>query len=158
MKVDWSTDERKLPKPGIYEFEVESAETKTGQNSGIPYISVRMRAVDDASVVVFDTLSFSPNAKNILQAKLSAIGLEGIEEIEPEDFIGRRIVAATKLEPDMKGVQRLVIDIGYKGTKAGYFQDDQPVKPTSEQLAKSSKKTPEGKPDAFDDFDADVAF
>ena len=106
-KVDWSQEERSTAKPGTYEFEVEHAETRTGKDSGYEYISLRLRCVDDRSISVFDTLSFSPKAKNILQAKLSGLGMHEIESVEPEDFIGRRVVAAVAIEPDHQGQIRV---------------------------------------------------
>ena len=124
-KVDWNQDDRSTAKPGIYEFEVEHAETRTGKDSGHEYISLRLRCVDDRSISVFDTLSFSPKAKNILQAKLSGLGMHEIESVEPEDFIGRRVVAAVAIEPDHQGQDRLVVDIRAKGSKAGYFPNEE---------------------------------
>ena len=126
--VNWSQDERSTAKPGIYEFEVEDAQLRTGKESGYEYISLRMRCVDDRSISVFDTLSFSPKAKNILQAKLSGLGMHEIETVEPEDFIGRRVVAAVAIEPDHQGQDRLVVDIRAKGSKAGYFPNEEVTK------------------------------
>ena len=143
MKVDWSTDERSTAKPGTYTFEIEQAETKVGKDSGQEYISLRLRCVDDRSISVFDTLSFSPKAKNILQAKLSGLGMHEIESVEPEDFIGRRVVAAVAIEPDHQGQDRLVVDIRARGSKAGYFPNE------------------EGKPRqqrTIDDLDSDLPF
>ena len=124
-KVNWDQDERSTAKPGTYEFEIEHAELRTGKNSGHPFISIRLRCVDDRSISVFDVLSFSPNAKNILQAKLSGIGMHEIETVEPEDFIGRRVVAAVAIEPDHQGQDRLVVDIRARGSKAGYFPNEE---------------------------------
>ena len=124
-KVDWNQDERSTSKPGTYTFEVEHAETRTGKDSGHEYISLRLRCIDDRSISVFDTLSFSPKAKNILQAKLSGLGMHEIESVEPEDFIGRRVVAAVAIEPDYQGQDRLVVDIRAKGSKAGYFPNEE---------------------------------
>ena len=123
--VNWSQDERSTAKPGTYTFEVEDAQLRTGKDSGYEYISLRMRCVDDRSISVFDTLSFSPKAKNILQAKLSGLGMHEIESVEPEDFIGRRVVAAVAIEPDHQGQDRLVVDIRAKGSKAGYFPNEE---------------------------------
>ena len=142
-KVDWSQEERSTAKPGTYEFEVEHAETRTGKDSGYEYISLRLRCVDDRSISVFDTLSFSPKAKNIMQAKLSGLGMHEIESVEPEDFIGRRVVAAVAIEPDHQGQDRLVVDIRARGSKAGYFPNE------------------EGKPRqqrTIDDLDNDIPF
>ena len=125
MKVDWTTEDRSTSKPGTYTFEIEHAETKTGKDSGYEYISLRLRCVDDRSISVFDTLSFSPKAKNILQAKLSGLGMHEIESVEPDDFIGRRVVAAVAIEPDHQGQDRLVVDIRAKGSKAGYFPNEE---------------------------------
>ena len=122
--VNWSQDERSTAKPGTYTFEVEDAQLRTGKESGYEYISLRLRCVDDRSISVFDTLSFSPKAKNILQAKLSGLGMREIESVEPEDFIGRRIVAAVTIEPDHQGQDRLVVDIKARGSKAGYFPSE----------------------------------
>ena len=124
-KVDWNQEDRSTAKPGTYEFEVEHAETRTGKDSGYEYISLRLRCVDDRAISVFDTLSFSPKAKNILQAKLSGLGMHEIESVEPEDFIGRRVVAAVTVEPDHQGQDRLVVDIRAKGSKAGYFPNEE---------------------------------
>ena len=124
-KVNWDQDERSTAKPGTYEFEVEHAETRTGKDSGHEYISLRLRCVDDRSISVFDTLSFSPKAKNILQAKLSGLGMHEIESVEPEDFIGRRVVAAVAIDPDHQGQDRLVVDIRARGSKAGYFPNEE---------------------------------
>ena len=124
-KIDWSQEDRSTAKPGTYTFEVEDAQLRTGKNSGYEYISLRMRCVDDRSISVFDTLSFSPKAKNILQAKLSGLGMHEIETVEPEDFIGRRVVAAVAIEPDHQGQDRLVVDIRARGSKAGYFPNEE---------------------------------
>ena len=124
-KVDWNQDDRSTAKPGTYTFEIEHAEIRTGKDSGYEYISLRLRSVDDRSMSVFDTLSFSPKAKNILQAKLSGLGMHEIESVEPEDFLGRRVVAAVAIEPDYQGQDRLVVDIRAKGSKAGYFPNEE---------------------------------
>ena len=142
MKVDWSQDERSTAKPGTYLFEVEYAELRTGKDSGHEYISLRLRCIDNRSISVFDTLSFSPKAKNILQAKLSGLGMHEIETVEPEDFIGRRVVAAVAIEPDHQGQDRLVIDIRARGSKAGYFPNE--VVPQRRQI--------------IDDLDSDLPF
>ena len=142
-KVNWDQDERSTAKPGTYEFESEHAETRTGKESGHEYISLRLRCVDDRSISVFDTLSFSPKAKNILQAKLSGLGMHEIESVEPEDFIGRRVVAAVAVEPDHQGQDRLVVDIRAKGSKAGYFPNEDVTK---------------GRPRIIDDLDSDLPF
>ena len=140
---DWSQEDRNTAKPGTYEFEIEHAETRTGKNSGHEYISLRLRCIDNRSMSLFDTLSFSPNAKNILQAKLSGLGMHEIESVEPEDFIGRRVVAAVTLEEDHQGQDRLVVDIRAKGSKAGYFPN------------KDSKT---GKQMTIDDLDDSIPF
>ena len=142
-KVNWDQDERSTAKPGTYTFEIEAAELKTGKDSGYEYISLRLHCIDDRWISVFDTLSFSPKAKNILQAKLSGLGMHEIESVEPEDFIGRRVVAAVAIEPDHQGQDRLVVDIRAKGSKAGYFPNE------------------EGKPRqqrTIDDLDSDLPF
>ena len=131
--VDWSQEDRNTAKPGIYTFEVVHAEIRTGKDSGHEYISLRLRSVGDRSISVFDTLSFSPRAKNILQAKLSGLGMHEIESVEPEDFIGRRVVAAVAIEPDHQGQDRLVVDIRAKGSKAGYFPNEE-GKPRQQRL------------------------
>ena len=141
--VDWSQEDRNTPKPGTYTFEIEHAELRTGKDSGYEYISLRLRCVDDGSLSLFDTLSFSPKAKNILQAKLSGLGMHEIESIEPEDFIGRRVVAAVAIEPDHQGQDRLVVDIRAKGSKAGYFPNEE---------GKARPKIP------MDDFQNDIPF
>ena len=141
-KVNWGQEDRNTPKPGTYTFEIEHAELRTGKDSGYEYISLRLRCVDDGSLSLFDTLSFSPKAKNILQAKLSGLGMHEIESIEPEDFIGRRVVAAVAIEPDHQGQDRLVVDIRAKGSKAGYFPNEEG--PHRRQIT--------------DDLDSDVPF
>ena len=123
--VDWSQEDRITAKPGTYLFEIEYAELRTGKDSGHDYISLRLRCVDNRSISLFDTLSFSPKAKNILQAKLSGLGMHEIESVEPEDLIGRRVVAAVAIEPDHQGQDRLVVDIRAKGSKAGYFPNEE---------------------------------
>ena len=122
-KVDWTPENRSVGKPGLYHFEVEHAELRMGKASGYEYISLRLRCVDNRSVSVFDTLSFSPNAKNILQAKLSGLGMKDVEDVSPDDFVGRRVDAAVCIEEDQKGEERLVVDIRAKGSHAGYYPD-----------------------------------
>ena len=120
-KVDWTPDERITAKPGTYLFEVEYAELRTGKDSGYDYISLRLRCVDNRSISLFDTLSFSPKAKNIMQAKLSGLGMKDVEDVSPDDFVGRRVTAAVTIEQDHQGQDRLVVDIRAKGTHAGYY-------------------------------------
>ena len=141
--VNWTTDDRSAGEPGTYEFEIEHAELRTGKNSGHEYISLRLRCIDNRSMSLFDTLSFSPNAKNILQAKLSGLGMHEIESVEPEDFIGRRVVAAVTMEEDNQGQDRLVVDIRAKGSKAGYFPN---------------KDNNAGKQMTMDDLDDNIPF
>ena len=150
-KVDWTPEARNVGEPGIYNFEIEAADIKMGEKSGYEYISLRMRCVDDRSISIFDTLSFSPKAKGILQAKLSALGMKDVETIEPEMFPGRRIKVATKLEEDHKGDMRLIADIKAKGSKAGYFAADDFHSPTI-------KPTDVKQSGAFADFSDDVPF
>ena len=145
-KPDWSPEARTVGAPGIYDFEIEAAEMKTSEKSGYEYIILRMRCIDDGSISIFDTLLFSPKAKGILQAKLSALGLKDAENIEPEMFPGRRIRVATKLEQNDKGEIRLVADIKAPGSKAGYFA-------ATENLAPGVKQSP-----ALADFDDDLPF
>ena len=123
-RVDWTKIDELSSAPGIYNFEIEAADLKTSEKSGYEYINLRLRCVDDGSITIFDTLSFSPKAKGILQAKLSALGMQDAENIEPEMFLGRRVKVATKLEKDNKGDMRLIADIKAKGTHAGYFKPD----------------------------------
>ena len=124
-RVDWTKIDELSSAPGIYNFEIEAADLKTSEKSGYEYINLRLRCVDDGSITIFDTLSFSPKAKNILQAKLSGLGMHEIETVEPEDFIGRRVVAAVAVEPDYQGQDRLVVDIRARGSKAGYFPNEE---------------------------------
>lgn len=145
-RVDWSPEARNVGEPGIYNFEIETADMKTSEKSGFEYINLRMRCIDDRSISIFDTLSFSPKAKGILQAKLSALGLKDAENIEPEMFPGRRIKVATKLEEDYKGEMRLIADIKAPGSKAGYFA-------APENLAPGVKHS-----GALADFDDDIPF
>ena len=133
-RVDWTPENRSVGEPGIYEFEIDYAELRTGKKSGHEYISLRLRCIDNRSMSLFDTLSFSPNAKNILQAKLSGLGMHEIESVEPEDFIGRRVVAAVTLEEDHQGQDRLVVDIRAKGSKAGYFPNKDSKQMTMDDL------------------------
>ena len=142
-KVDWTPENRSVGEPGIYEFEIDYAELRTGKKSGHEYISILLCCLDNRSMTVFDTLSFSPNAKNILQAKLSGLGLHEIENVEPQDFMGRRVVAAVTMEEDNQGQDRLVVDIRAKGSKAGYFPN------------KDSKT---GKQMTIDDLDDSIPF
>ena len=123
--VDWSQEDRSTAKPGTYTFEIEHAEIRTGKDSGYEYISLRLRCVDDRSISVFDTLSFSPKAKNILQAKLSGLGMKDVKDVNPDDFVGRRVTAAVTTEEDHQGQDRLVVDIRAKGSKAGYFPNEE---------------------------------
>ena len=146
MKVDWSPEARNVGEPGIYNFEIETADMKTSEKSGFEYINLRMRCIDDRSISIFDTLSFSPKAKGILQAKLSALGLKDAENIEPEMFPGRRIKVATKLEEDYKGEMRLIADIKAPGSKAGYFAAPENSAPAVKQSG------------ALADFDDDIPF
>jgi hypothetical protein len=142
--VDWSEPEQQnLAADGIYTFEIEAAEMKTSKVSGLEYMLLRMRCVDDRSVSVFDNLSFSPKAKGILQAKLRALDMDGIESVEPDMFPGRRVKAAIKRDRGTDNVERMVVDISAKDSKAGYF-------PVSENG--SVKK------DHFANFDNDVSF
>ena len=97
-KVDWTPEDRITAKPGTYLFEIEYAELRTGKDSGYDYISLRLRCVDNRSISLFDTLSFSPKAKNILQAKLSGLGMKDVEDVNPDDFVGRRVTAAVTTE------------------------------------------------------------
>ena len=124
-KVDWTPEDRITAKPGTYLFEIEYAELRTGKDSGYDYISLRLRCVDNRSISLFDTLSFSPKAKNILQAKLSGLGMKDVEDVNPDDFVGRRVTAAVTTEEDHQGQDRLVVDIRAKGSKAGYFPNEE---------------------------------
>ena len=65
-----------------------------------------------------------------------------IESVEPEDFIGRRVVAAVATD-SYQGQDRLVVDIRAKGSKAGYFPN--------EVVTKGRQRT-------MDDLDSDVPF
>ena len=124
-RVDWTAEERSTAKPGTYTFEIEHAELRTGKDSGYEFISLRLRCVDDRSISVFDTLSFSPKARNIIQAKLSGLGMKDVKEVSPDDFVGRRVVAAVRMEEGPQGNDRLVVDIRAPGSKAGYFPNEE---------------------------------
>ena len=56
-----------------------------------------------------------------MQAKLSGLGMKDVENVEPDDFVGRRVQAAVTMEEDHQGQERLVVDIRAKGSHAGYF-------------------------------------
>ena len=142
MKINWTNTETKL-KPGIYDFEVASADLRYGKDSGVEYFALELKTTD-GSMTVFDNISFSEKAQNIMRAKLSALGLKGVESVECEDLIGRRIRAAVKLEEDNRGDMRGVIDISAKGSKAGYFEA-------------GAGKAPGAKA-AGDDFEDDIPF
>lgn len=129
--VDWSEPEQKtLPDDGIYTFEIETATLKISKNSGMEYISLHLLCVDNKSISVFDNLSFSPQAKGILQAKLSALDMKGIPAIEADMFPGRRIKAAIVSEKTDRGGNRMVVDISAPGSKAGYFPSETEGGPT----------------------------
>jgi hypothetical protein len=147
FKVNWSKPDDNygdLADSGIYLFEIESAETRTGKVSGQEYISLRMRCVDDKKISVFDNLSSSLGARGIVQAKLKALGMDKVEEIEPGMFIGRRVRAGVKHEAGNDDVVRLVIDIKSPNSLAGYY----PANPM-EQVQKK---------DHFADFEDDIKF
>lgn len=152
--VDWSeSEQRNLAVDGIYTFEIEAAELKISKTSGMEYISLRLRCVDDGSLGVFDNLSFSPQAKNILQGKLSALDMKGIPAIEPDMFPGRRIKAAIKRERGSDNMERMVVDISAKGSHAGYF------KISAETQGDLGPATPDKKPYFVkDDFQDDIPF
>ena len=139
MKVNWTNTETTL-KPGIYDFEVAGADLRYGKDSGVEYFALVLKSTD-GGMTVLDNISFSEKAQNIMRAKLSALGLKGVESVECADLIGRRIRAAVKIEEDNRGDMRGVIDISAKGSKAGYFE-----------IAPGAAK----QKDAFDDFDNDV--
>ena len=107
--------------PGIYTYEVDHAEDKIGKGSGDYYITLRLRRIDNRTDLVFDTLSYSPKVRKILNAKLYAMGQQYAAHIGPEYFIGRKVDAAVTIEPDHKGVDHMVVDIKAKGSHGGYF-------------------------------------
>lgn len=107
--------------PGIYTYEVDHAEDKIGRGSGEYYIVLRLRCVANRSDTIFDTLSYSPKARKLLNAKLGALGQKDAVHIGPEYFVGRKVDAAVTIKPDHKGVDHMVVDIKAKGSHGGYF-------------------------------------
>lgn len=140
-KIDWTNHEPTI-KPGIYDFEVACADLRYGRDSGVEYFALVLKTSDGMTVI--DNISFNEKAHNIKLAKLSALGLKGVEIVECEDLIGRRIRAAVKLQPDNRGEMRGVIDISAKGSKAGYFESDAGKAPAAKY--------------AGDDFESDIPF
>ena len=112
--------------PGIYTYEVDHAEDKIGRGSCEYYIVLRLRCVDNRSNTIFDTLSYSPKSRKILNAKLYALGQKDAMHIGPEYFVGRKVDAAVIIEHDHKGVDHLIVDSRAKGSYGGYF----PIFPT----------------------------
>lgn len=144
MKIDW-TNEQSTLQAGVHDFEVASADLRYGKDSGVEYFALTLKSLDD-EITVFDNISFSEKARNIMRSKLSALGLKGVENVDCEDLVGRRIRAAVKPEEDNRGTMRYVVDISAKGSHAGYFEII-----GARTAPKLAQKT-------IDSFDSDIPF
>lgn len=146
-RVEWDSSEH-LPSPGKYLMEVSNCQLNISK-AGDEYMRVTLEIVDEGTKVT-DILSWSPKASGILRRKLRALGMEGKENINEDDLIGRRIIGHVKHEEGMGGEMRLAIDISAKDSQAGYEpcnQDEAPSKPANKQHAAVSFE---------DDFNDDI--
>jgi len=89
-------EERKVLQPGRYLVEIEDAMLGEGKTSGQPVVTWTFRLLEgEPGRRLFFTMSLQPQALWRLQALLRALGerAEGEFEFEPEDYIGRRVIA-----------------------------------------------------------------
>lgn len=87
--------------PGTYSFEVDNVETKTGKDSGKPYLNMTYKIVDDedyAGRVIFDIISLSPAALFKLKQFSLATGFDISTEFDTEDFLRLEFDAVLDVE------------------------------------------------------------
>ena len=114
---------------GIYFVQVDGAEGRTSQN-GNAMISMKLISVDDYKFVVYDRIMLQgkEGALSMTKAKLKALGFDLSKgTLEPEQLIGLRAYVAIHLgKPNDKGEQYMEVNIRAKGSKCGYWSEDEP--------------------------------
>lgn len=97
--VDFSEVKGAEPIPSdVYECAIETSEYRTSK-TGNPKISVGWKVLDGpyAGRMVFDDISFAPNALPVTKSKLVGMGFDPNIQLDPEEFA-----------PDLIGVTALV--------------------------------------------------
>jgi len=116
-------------KDGIYYVQVDGAEGKRSMN-GNDMIAMKLVSVDDNKLVCYDRIMLSgkEGALSMSKAKLKALGCDLSKgALSPEDLNGLRAYVAVKLgKPNDDGKQYLEVDIRAKGSKCGYYHEDEP--------------------------------
>lgn len=130
-KIDWesfndSPNQFESLSPGVYHVKVASCEERTSK-AGNVYFSVRLSKVDGDKTVAFDTIMLSGKGVPMGLAKLTALGFipGDKEELLAAELLGRKAYVSVK-EDEYEGKTRLVVDINARGSKCGYYDEENP--------------------------------
>lgn len=122
---DWSSVSDPLSlQPGTYEVEITQSEEKTSEKGNKMWM-LTLRALAFNCKLCHDNLMLPPNSgANISKAKLSALGFkdEELKTVEAGHLLGKRTWVTVKHE-EYNGRKSLRVDIGAKGSKAGYWAE-----------------------------------
>ena len=130
-RIDWedydsSASQYQSIQPGIHHVVVASAEERESA-AGNAYFSVRLKQVDGNATVCFDTIMLSGKALGMGLTKLAMLGFVPGEqkEILAAELIGKKAFVSCK-EDTYEGKTRLVVDITARGSRCGYWPEEDP--------------------------------
>ena len=112
-----------MPPEGPYMIEVAEADERTARRSGAPYINVRLKIIEgdwEGKASIWDNLMMGGKGVGIGIRKAAGLGLEleGVAQVDADDFIGRRAVCHI-VHGEYDGKKNLKVDIE-QGDYAGY--------------------------------------
>lgn len=125
---DWKPDPANTVEDGIHRIEVKKVELTKSKTSGDDMLNVDLIVIGKTKTVR-DRWMLMGKGKDITSRKLRVFGFAEGGKVDFDNLLGKRAFAALKFETreaNGKTYSGVIVDIGAKGSEAGFWADGTP--------------------------------